>query len=246
MPDPLTADEANDDNKQKQHMAMLVMNGYASYRNVTNYETFDVEADAMATDDAMLALKKFFLADRANREELRVDKAATLYEEVFAAWKRVLSRQECRNRVAVDNLSTYFQQCRDLRDIERYQEDMYEKNMKYLGVSLELHRAERRMATLWVHDFLRRSSISIFGNPFQAMGELTVLYDRAPALKFVTPLPIPGPLDGDSEDGKPWVSEMVKMRIKEKLGLIKSPAQGMPEGMPPGPGMPPKGGIPGG
>ena len=246
MPDPLTADEANDDNKQKQHMAMLVMNGYASYRNVTNYETFDVEADAMATDDAMLALKKFFLADRANREELRVDKAATLYEEGFAAWKRVLSRQECRNRVAVDNLSSYFQQCRDLRDIERYQEDMYEKNLKYLRVSQELHLAERRMATLWVHDLLRHSSAGISGNPFQSIGDLTVLFDRAPALKGVTPLPIPGPLDGDSEDGKPWVSEMVKMRIKEKLGLIKSPAQGMPEGMPPGPGMPPKGGIPGG
>lgn len=235
MPDPLTAEEANDEKLKERHLAMYVMNGYSAYRNVTNYETFDIEADAMATDEAMYALKKFHQAERANREELRLDKAAALYEDAFTAWKKVLNRQECRNRTGTESLSPYFQQCRDVRDIERYQEEMYEKNLRYLRISQELHLAERRRATLVLLDMLDHASIATGGNPFKPVSDLNVLFDRTPILKSVMPLPIPGPLDGESEDGKPWITDVVKMRIKEKLGLIK-PTPKMP---PTDPSMPP-------
>ncbi len=236
-PDPVTAEEENDPRLAARHEAMRVMNGYSADRHVTQYESFDVEAEAMATDDAMLALKLFNKAEKANREELRVDKSAALYEQAFAAWKRTLNRQECRARQGVDPGIAIGQACRDLRDLDRYQEMMYEHNMKYLRVAQELHLADRRAATLLVHDLLRHAA-GTGGNPFQFATDLTVLADRVPTLKAVTPLPVPGPLDDIAEsDGKPWVRDDIKAKVLQKLGLVKAapaPKEASPAAPPPG------------
>lgn len=221
LPDAMTAEEASNEEYRKQHEAMMAINGYYTSRQVTQYETFDIESQAMSSDDGMLALKLFHRAEKADREEQRLDKAAALYEQAFAAWKRVLNKQDCRASGA-NNANSGYTQCRDFRDLERYQEDMYEKSMKYMQVSEVLNRSERRAATLWVHDLLSQANTVTTRNPFLAAGNLNVLFDRTDSLKRVTPIALPGPLDGDADsDGKPWVSDMVKLRVKEKLGLIK-------------------------
>ena len=236
MPTPfLRPEEANDPVIVEAHAAHRAVNGWISSRTVTNYETFQVEADAMSTDDATLARRLFFRADRAERVDLDAVKAVALLEEGFAAWKKVLSRAECRGRGAVDENQAKY--CHDFRDLDHYQEETYTQNLRYVKLSMDRDLIKRRQATLWAHDLLRHAAGSMTGNPFQFAGDLSVLYGPAAELKAVVGLVVPGPFEGDAEDGKPWITDDVKYRLKEKFGLIKRK-----EGPPPGTGGPGMGG----
>ena len=57
--------------------------------------------------------------------------------------------------------------------------------------------------------------------PAAAPGEPARVEARAPQLKAVPALPLPGPMDGNAPDGTPWVSDEIKRRIKERLGLVR-------------------------
>jgi hypothetical protein len=253
---PLSPEEGNDPHMVEIHKAHRIMFAFVSNRYMTNYEGFELEADAMQTDDAILAKKRFRQADKVVRESARYSEAVRLYDEGFAAWLRVLAaNQDCRNRRAVDP-SQANQHCRDFRDLDHSQEDAYEVNMRYLKLYLDVHRSQLTEATRVMNDLLYHAGASTSGNPFQFACDLTVLASdqefrpdpaapprkepRAPALKSVLALPVPGPLDANAPDGSPWVSEDMKRRVKERLGILKPQPMTPPPGMGGQPPLPPK------
>jgi hypothetical protein len=234
---PLTAEESGDPHLQELYEAHAVLYAWGSNRYLTNYEGFELEADAMQTDDALLAKKRFRQADRAARAP-NYSEAVRLYDEGFAAWQRLLlAKQDCRARRAADP-SPAAQRCRDFRDLETAQEAAYELNVKYVRLAQDVRQRQLREATQWVLDLVSHGGGATSGNPFQFALDLTVLAQdverpgadpadptrveaRVPQLKAVSPLPLPGPLDGNAPDGTPWIAEDLRRRVKERLGLIK-------------------------
>ncbi|HKA05855.1 MAG TPA: hypothetical protein VKD71_01275, partial [Gemmataceae bacterium] len=247
LPDPLSPQEAEDDKSQALHYAMRVMNGWIANRFMTNFETFELESDGMRTDDAILAKKRFYQADRAVRDAAEYSKAVKLYDEGFAAWKRVLvEKQDCRRSRASDPTRAK-QPCRDFRDIDRLQEEVYDLSMRYVKLSQDVRTVDLRAATVAVHDLLRYASAGPSGNMLHGLGNLAVWYPLEPKLKAIPPFPLPGPMDGLAPDGSPWINDDNKFRVREKLGLIRrSPTAPMvtPPAMlgPPGGGPPAPGG----
>jgi len=237
-PDPLTAREAQDERLKQLHEAQTIINGWTANRFMTNFETFEIEADAMRTTDAMVARKKFFQADKAVRDAVEYTRALKLYDEGFASWKRVLAeKQDCRRSRAADP-SLFSHPCRDFRDLDRVQEEAYDLNMRYIKLLQDVRTLDLRAATVTLHDFLRAGGAPSTGNMLNGLGDLTLLYAVVPDLKNVPPLPLPGPMDGMAPDGTPWVSVDVKQKVREKLGLIRRQMPTMPAGAGPG-GMPP-------
>jgi hypothetical protein len=248
---------------EDQHKAHQIMFNWLANRNMTNYETFELEAEAMQTDDAMLAKRRFRQADKAVREALRYSDAVRLYDEGFAAWQRVLlAHQDCRVRRTA-NPSAANQACRDFRDLDKAQEEAYELSMRYVKLAQDVRQGQLRSATLLLNDLVSHAAGGTTGNPFQFACDLTVLAldverradpagparieTRAPQLKAVQPLPLPGPMDGLAPDGSPWVSDDVKRRVKERLGLLKpaaAPAAATPPGGDAARPTPPPGGPP--
>ncbi|HEX3149855.1 MAG TPA: hypothetical protein VHR66_17395 [Gemmataceae bacterium] len=236
MPPPMTPEEAKDAHLTDLYEAFKVMWAWYSNRTNTNYETFELESDAMQSDDAMLAKKRFRQADKAYRAPNYAE-AVRLYDEGFAAWQRVmLARQDCRARKAAD--PSFNQQCRDFRDLDSPQESIYETNLKYVRLAQDVRQRQLRDSTMWLNDLLYHAGGSTSGNPFQFACDLNVLAldvernqerpadpvrieSRVPQFKAITPLALPGPMDGNAPDGTPWISDDVKRRIRERLGLAK-------------------------
>jgi hypothetical protein len=253
---PLTPDERGDPHMVDIHHAHEVLTAYIGNRNMTNFESFELEADAMQTDDALLAKKRFRQADKAVREAAQYSQAVRLYDEGFAAWQRaLLARQDCRARRATDP-SLASQNCRDFRDLDRAQDEVYELSMRYVKLAQDVRQGQFRTATQVLDDLIALGGRAAGGNPFQFACSLTVLAadverssdggparieSRAPQLKAIMPLPLPGPMDGLAPDGTAWVNDFIKRRVKERLGLIKP--QPPPMAMMPGGGRP--GGPPG-
>ena len=98
-------------------------------------------------------------------------------------------------------------------------------------------------ATVAAHDLLRYAGGSSAGNMLHGLGNLGVWYPIVPQFKAIAPLPLPGPMDGADADGEPWISDDVKIRVREKLGLIRRTGTGgmstdggpVPLGKPPTP-----------
>ncbi len=251
---PLSPDEEQDPEIVAQWDANRIMGAWATNRQMTNFEVFLIEADALRENDAVLARKRFHQADRAAREELDVNASVRLYEEGFAAWKRVLgAKQDCRNAKLAD-ASVANRGCRDFRDIDRYQEDMYELNLKYVKELHKLHDDKLQKSMPWLFDFMTASGAR---HPAQAIGLLNVLAvetelprgkkdeiataeARVPGVKELPALRLAGPLDGNADDGTAWITADVKLKVREKLGLIKRPQEMPAPGNAPGnPGSPP-------
>jgi hypothetical protein len=235
---PLTPDQEQDSRVRELHDAHVVMHAWSSNRYMTNYESFELEADAMRTDDAMLAKKRFYEADKAVREAANYSRAVEQYDEGFAAWKRVLAqKQDCRRRRA-DSAHTN-EACRDFRDLERPLEDVYELNLRYTKLAQDVDADRYRDAMVQLQDLVRYAGAGTAGNMLHGLGNLAVWYPLVPQLKAVTGLPVPGPLDGLDQDGQPWVPDGIKTRVREKLGLVKRSVPAMPPTMPGAPGAPP-------
>jgi hypothetical protein len=237
---PLTPEESSDPHLNDLYDAHVVMHAWGANRYLTNYESFELEADALQTDDALLAKKRFRQADKAARVP-NYSEAVRLYDEGFAAWKRLLvAKQDCRARRTADP-SLANQRCRDFRDLDNAQDTAYELNVKYVRLAQDVRQRQLREAAQWVHDLVSRGGGATTGNPFQVALDLTVLSQdvevpganpgdparietRAPQLRAIPALPLPGPLDGNAPDGTPWMSEDVQRRVKERLGLVKPQA----------------------
>ena len=151
---PLTAEEAGDPRMEDLHKAHQIMFNWLANRSMTNYESFELEADAMQTDDAMLAKKRFRQADKAVREAARYSEAVRLYDEGFAAWQRVLlAHQDCRARRTADP-SAVTQGCRDFRDLDKAQEEAYELSMRYVKLAQDVRQGQLRSATQLLNDLV--------------------------------------------------------------------------------------------
>jgi hypothetical protein len=233
---PLTPEEEQNSDIVAAHEAHQIMHGWSTNRYMTNFETFELEADGMRTDDAMQALSFFRKADKAVREASNYAEAVGLFEKGFAAWKRLLvAKQDCRAARASDPTMAGHP-CRDFRDLDRYQEDMYEQNLRYTKLSQDVHKNTLRGAMVAVQDLLRYAGGSSTGNMLFGTGDLGVWYALAPQLRTVPPIALPGPLDGNAPDGTPWVPDDVKLRVRQKLGLVKAAPQLPPDA--PGAGPP--------
>jgi len=250
MPDPLTPEERQNDALYALYEAQLVINAWSANRSMTQYERFELEAAAMQTDQAMLARLRFHQADKAVREAAQYSEAIRLYNEGFDAWKQVLvSNQDCRSRRGHE-AAVYAQRCQDFRDSDRHQEDMYELNLRHVKLLQDVYQRQLREATPWLHDLLFHAGAGTSGNPFQFALDLNVLANdsertrekkdeparvesRVAQLKAIPSLMLPGPLEGLSPDGTPWISPDIKLRLKQRLGLIKqAPAPAVAPGMP--------------
>ncbi len=234
----LTPTEDQDDRMRDLHESHDIVHSWLTNRHMTNFEQFEIESEALQTDQAMLAKKRFYQAEKAVRDAVQYSEALRLFDEGFDAWKQVLvSHQDCRNRRPEDRIIGY-QQCKDFRDLERQQEEVYTHNVRYLKLARDVRQHELRDATLLLNDLVAHAGAAALGNPFRFATDLTVLATdvgrtnshsggsprieaRTPQLRAVTPFPLPGPLDGLAPDGTPWINEDVKTRIKQKLGLIK-------------------------
>jgi hypothetical protein len=251
---PLSTEQAKDPRLVEKREAHELLRGWTTTQGMTNYESFETEAIAMQTSQAMLARKRFYQAEKAVRDAAQYTEAVRLFDEGFDAWKQVLvAHQDCRNRRARDQ-SSITQRCRDFRDQDRHQEFVYEFNVRYIKLSQDVRQRELRDATLLLSDLVSHGGSGTIGNPFRTACDLYVLAaeverpdpprieTRVPQLKAVSPLPLPGPLDSMAPDGSPWISPDIKNRVREKLGLIKrtqltAPAGGSPPMMPKGGGL---------
>ncbi len=261
MPGPLTPEERQEDSLFSLFEAQTVVNAWAANRNMTQFERFELESAAMQTDQAMLARLRFLQAEKTVREAAQYSDAIRLYNEGFDAWKQVLvSHQDCRARRG-NEAAIYAQRCQDFRDIDLYQEDMYERNMRQVKLMQDVHQRKLREATPWLHDLVFHIGASTSGNPFQFACDLNVLANdaervrekkddpvrietRAPQLKGIPSLALPGPLDGLAPDGTPWIKPDVQFRIKQKLGLIKQAPPSAPPEIPGGEAPPRGAGMP--
>jgi len=188
----------------------------------------------------MLAKKRFFQADKAVREAADYSRAVKLYDEGFAAWKRVLAqKQDCRRRRASDPAYAH-EPCRDFRDLDRPMEEVYELNVRYSKLAQDVRANELRDAMVQTQDLVRYAGAGTTGNMFHGLGNLGVWYALVPQFKAVGGLPLPGPMDGVDQDGQPWMPDQIKMRVREKLGLVRR-TMPVPPGGPPGggPGLTP-------
>src|SRR5262245_303865 len=234
---PLTPDQEQDPRLRELHDAHVVMHAWSSNRYMTNYESFELEADAMRTDDAMLAKKKFYAADKAVREAADYSNAVRLYDEGFAAWKRVLAqKQDCRRRRLEAEHAN--ETCRDFRDLERPLEDVYDLNLKYTKLAQDVDADKYRLAMVQLQDPVRYAGAGTAGNMLHGLGNLGVAYAIVPQLKAVTALPLPGPLDGVDQEAHPWIPDEIRTRVGAKLGLVKRSSPPMPRTMPGAPGAP--------
>jgi hypothetical protein len=238
---PITAEEQRDSRLSDLHEAHEIVRAWMTNRNMTNFETFEVEAAAMQSDDAILAKKRFYQAEKAVRDAAQYSEAVRLYDEGFDAWKRVLvAHQDCRNR-RLEEQALPGQRCRDFRDLDRHQEIVYEANVRYVKLAQDVRQTELRNATLLLSDLISRGGVGPVGNPFRDIADLTVLSNEMtrpapnpggdprveiilPQVRAVSPFPLPGPLDGMAPDGTPWIMPDIKFRTREKLGLIKRTA----------------------
>ena len=246
-PEPYSVDEEQDPRLMDQYEAQANIHGWMTNRQMTNFDLHDVEADGMATNDAMLARKRFYQAEKLVRDAVQYKEAVQLFDEGFAAWKRLLvEKRDCRRRQAADQSLTS-QSCRDFRDIEKYQEELYQWSMRYAKLAQDVRIVELRAATIGAHDLLRYAGGSSTGNFLHGLGDLSVWYPIVPQLKAVPPLPLAGPMDGVDPDGEQWVNDEVKNRVREKLGLIRRTGPGAPgsDRPPVQLGPPKKVGIPG-
>jgi hypothetical protein len=235
---PLTPQEAQDERLSDLHDCHDALRNWMTNRHMTNYEMFEVEAAALQTVTAMFAKKRFFQAEKAVRDAAQYSEAVRLFDEGFEAWKQVLvANQDCRNRRPEDQAVAH-QRCKDFRDLDRHAEIVYELNVRYVKLAQDVRQRELRDATLWLNDLISHAGIGTIGNPFRFAGDLTVLANeverprnnpgdpvrieaRMPQLRAVSPLPLPGPLDGLAPDGTPWIAPDVKGKVREKLGLVK-------------------------
>lgn len=249
---PLSPEEQGDPRLEELYNAHATIKAWMTNRYMTNFDTHEVEADAMRMDDAMLAMDRFRRAEKMVREAAQYTEAVKLYDEGFAAWKRVLlARQDCRARRET-GLSIAQQGCRDFRDLEKPSHDAYELNVRYVKLAQDVNQRKLRSATQWLNDLVYHVGASTSGNPYQFAFNLTTLSQdvnrakpdeparietRVPQLKTVPALPLPGPLDGLAPDGTPWVSEDIKDRVMQKLGLRKPTAAG--PAVPPSDAAPP-------
>ena len=127
-------------------------------------------------------------------------------------------------------------------DLDRAQEDVYELNMRYIKLAHDVRQGQLRSATRWVNDLVfHAGAAATGGSPFQfacdtavlaadverpgAGGTPTRVEARAPQLKTVTALPLPGPMDGLAPDGTPWVSDAVLRRSRRGSRLCTPGAQ---------------------
>jgi hypothetical protein len=236
MTPPLTPDQAQDPRIVKLHAAHKIMQAWQYNRNMTNFEVFELEADALRMDDAILAKKRFHQADKAVREAADYARAVKLYDEGFAAWKRILAeKSDCRRMRAADPTRAS-QPCRDFRDLDRPMEEVYELNVRYVRLAQDVRIGDLREATLLLRDLFRRAGVT--GHLAFGAVDQRVLYSLVPEMRTVQVLPLPGPMDGVDSDGHPWVSDQVKARVREKLGQVKrtTPDAGAGSGPPGGPG----------
>ncbi|MBO0700999.1 MAG: hypothetical protein J2P46_21570, partial [Zavarzinella sp.] len=173
---PLTPDQEQDERVKDLHDAHEIIHAWTSNRYMTNFESFELESDAMRTDDAMLAKKRFYQADKAVREAANYSTAVKYYDEGFAAWKRLLAqKQDCRRRRSSD--PAYAQEpCRDFRDLDRYLEDVYELNVRYSKLAQDVRSNELRDAMVQTQDLIRYASAGTTGNMFHGLGNLGVWY----------------------------------------------------------------------
>lgn len=245
---PLSAEQAKDARLVEMQGSHELLRGWMTSQNMTNYDMFETEAIALQSPQAMFARKRFYQAEKAVRDAAQYTDAVRLFDEGFDAWKQVLvANQDCRNRRAASQ-NFVSQRCKDFRDHDRQQEFAYELNVRYIKLSQDVRQRELRDATLLLNDLVAHGGVGNLGNPFRFAADLTVLAaeierprenpndplrieTRLPQLKAVSPLPLPGPLDGLAPDGTPWVAPDIKDRVRQKLGLVK-------KAQPPGEPMP--------
>ena len=116
-------------------------------------------------------------------------------------------KQDCRRRRASDP-SRAGQPCRDFRDLDKYQDEVYELSMRYVKLSQDVRTGDLRAATqsrsTTCVRYAGASTVpaNIAG---RRVGDLRVWYPLVPELKAIPPLPLPGPMDGLAPDGTPWV-----------------------------------------
>ena len=248
-PPPMTPDEVGEPDEQKrkaiaaEHEGLSIINAWTANRSMTNFETFDIEADAMKEPAAITARKLLHRADQYARLAL-FDKADEAYREGFANWKQVLVlKNDCRIRRAENrDVSLPGAGCRDFRDLDKYQEDMYELNLKYVDILHTRQKTDLERATPWVLDILAHTGDALA--PLRVVGDMSVLgaevelprkkdapievEARLATVRDLPALRLAGPLDGTMDDGTPWIPEDVKERVRVKLGLVKQPANVIP------------------
>jgi hypothetical protein len=251
---PLTPEEARDPVMLDLHEAHDIIFSWQMNRRLTNIEDFEMEAEALQTTQAMDAKKFFHQADKTVRDAADYPAAIKLYDRAFEAWKQVLvSHQDCR-RLRESDPTIATSQCKDFRDLAKHQEEVYDLNLRYVRLARDVRQKELRGAAQWLIDLVNLAGPSPVGNPYQVAFSFNVLAQeqslpatvggqeisatRVPQVNGIKPLLPQGPMDGLAPDGTPWVSEDVKLRVKERLGLIKRPPPVAPAnsgGGPPGP-----------
>lgn len=236
-PPPLTLAESKDEVIREQYKAFALYNQYINWRSVTNFESFLIESDALQREEATIARRAFYLAERYDRMENDYGRAAEQYLKGFEAWKKVLGHRS-QNSSSVSLGPETIRNVRDYRDLEKTLEETYEKNLQYLQIVRETLAAELRQSTVSIFDVIPNFTSTAVG-----IAPWNTLFQKLPdsPLNSVAGLPIDGPFDGLDPEGQPWIPEAVKNKVKAKLGLIKAPpAPGEPGGPPlGGPNLPP-------
>ena len=167
---------------------------------VTNYRAFRDSCDIESRPTTLKARKLLYEANR--RRTLFADRtrAKELYEQAFVEWINIFEQ---------------FPRLKD-GDLERIAEEVYEANIDYVQILREDNQVQRRRAMLALSDMMRQSSPGFMPN-------LADLETRSPAMfAGVEPLPVIGILDGtEPKTGKPYISEAVKERVRQRKGLSK-------------------------
>jgi len=227
VPPPRPEDEADPEMMLSARAAgILRFNGL--YRGVTNCETFLHQAAFEKDPRTIEARKILFEADAARRSE-RIDAAIKLYESVLGTqknpgkWGQIL-RERRRSADA-------------LLKGDQILEETYEHQIRYLNLVRENKKADLRRATLTLFDIARATNPMQTSPGYLATSDL-ILNMNSGVLTLVEPLPPPGPFDGVDPDGREWIPDNLKDRVRQTMGLNK-PSQ--PQSPPPSQ-QPPSGG----
>jgi hypothetical protein len=220
---PPGAPPAENDPAHDGYYAALYLYWFYYYRGLTNYPHFVHRSEVEMQEDTIQARKQFFEARRLVIDGKR-DQALAIFEGKDGA------------SGALERWRDVLQKNKDFRGDEYVQEESYEYQMKYVKLLKSRHGTEYKEWLL--RGRLLQDGSGSAGAMTWPMLVVSGVLLETPILRNALPDPDIQPdarrrIDVTAtDDGKPLIEENAKMRVMERLGLVKpkAPPSAAPDG----------------
>ncbi|HLW65621.1 MAG TPA: hypothetical protein VKS79_09905 [Gemmataceae bacterium] len=184
---------------------------------LTNFSHFLYQAEG-ESDPRIVEVRKLLFQAEAERKTGNPESAIRLYEQAFS---KLTGDKIAGTRGLLELYSSF-------RNDQHIQEDLYEKQITYLGLLYDQRGPTVRSAM---------TACGLFNcvMPYSPEGAVSACLYQYSTRHRELPNPFLGPLDGSDSTGQPWVPETVANGVRTRLGLMSpAPPPSMPAKLPTG------------